>query len=364
MTFGEAPAPRTKSLSGWNKILIGCGVGCGLLLLVAIIAGGIASVWFFKPGEQIATERIIGEESIGVARAGELAEDPGTQELLGHVMRRLDEIDRATQEAMTPDSMQWINHFRNEPNAQDLNIMIPWDVTFTLERVQDKDEVAIIAALNFRTFVRPIAAMFSFAAKQEADSLHRVYNGFDVYELEKDEGLVSWVDSTLLFATSAEALERALDRVASNATVGGVSEPPSSQVDLEGAWDLTGRLRNDGGLLVDWFNGMGDQTTELPSASENLELQFGIDIATGSLVRSQILLEARDTAEAEAWQAVLVERLNRLDERALEEGMTPSITTRIEGTRVYADIEMSDVENAVANFLRPGIIEISDEENP
>jgi hypothetical protein len=44
-----APAAPQKSGGGNNKILIGCAVGCGLLLLLVLVAGGLAYVKLIKP---------------------------------------------------------------------------------------------------------------------------------------------------------------------------------------------------------------------------------------------------------------------------------------------------------------------------
>ena len=55
-TAGPAAAPPAPSRSSpWLKILLGCGLGCGGLLLIGILAVGYGAWWITSSGKQIRT---------------------------------------------------------------------------------------------------------------------------------------------------------------------------------------------------------------------------------------------------------------------------------------------------------------------
>ena len=61
----------------WGGRLAGCAIGCGLFLLIVILALFSFYRWAFRPGQPIATEAIIGADSAGFVRLQNLATDEG-----------------------------------------------------------------------------------------------------------------------------------------------------------------------------------------------------------------------------------------------------------------------------------------------
>ncbi len=57
-TTPPSPAPQAPPTGGGgsNKILLGCGIGCGVLILLALIAGGVVWVKLVSPMKQAAAE--------------------------------------------------------------------------------------------------------------------------------------------------------------------------------------------------------------------------------------------------------------------------------------------------------------------
>lgn len=342
----EQQKPK-KGLGGFEKVLIGCAVGCGILVVIGILAAAGGAYWFFSPGEQVATDAIAGDDSLAMVHMTELADDPGAQALLTKVLVRFDEISRRQQQENLPESMRWISNLpRQSPSSRDLAMYIPKEVTLTLERSDHGGRPDFVVAANLRTMVRPIKAGLALIGRGEGDpNFHSQHRGHDVYHMEHN-AFVGFVENTLLFSDAAPALERAIDRIVAGGEAPAPVRPLRVKLSTpQGDWDASGVLSNEDGLLAQLLRDL--EPGMVPDKAEQLEFSFGLDLVSADEATGQTVLACADTQQALAWLMELDRRSERLIEEAARYGLELDIDSRVEGRQVVSELRLTGIEAAI-----------------
>ena len=114
-----SPPPAGNSrFPTWLKVLLGCGVGCGLLILAAFLAMTFGAWWLTSAGKQIETGDIAVAETTNVVRID--AED-ADGDLVNFLTTLFFDMQTAQSEAareQLPDSMSWLESFRQMQESQ------------------------------------------------------------------------------------------------------------------------------------------------------------------------------------------------------------------------------------------------------
>ena len=346
-----------KRLGGFDKVLIGCGIGCAALILLAVLGLAFGSMWFFTPGEQVATDVIADDASLGVVRLHELADDPGTQQLLARVLQRINEAGREQQREQLPPSLRWISDMQTtQSSPAGVNMFIPKEMTIAYEQAGDGSSVDFVVAANPRAMVRMFKTMLGMISRgDDGREVRSEYRGHPVYALEETAHL-AFVRSTVLFASSRRALERAIDRVEAGGSGAGSSDDDLSASVPAGEWDVEGAVGNEAGLaenmLLDLAPPAAPEAAEdAPSAGEDLRLGFGLDIVSADEISGRAVLDCTDREAAERWRRVLEGRYRTLRDRAIERGLELELASRVEGARVITELRALGVEDEVAGWF-------------
>lgn len=336
-------SPTSGGLSGLQKLLIGCSVGCGAVFVVLLLAAGGGAFWAFVPGKQVKTEGIVGEESVAVVRMEDLTADPGAKALITHVMKEIDEINRRNQEQALPENMRWLASLRRQPSARDVQMFIPRDATLTLEPAEDRDDVDFVAALNFRLMVRPIKAAILFASRSEAGGENETYRGYEIAPMDNDSFL-TFVGSTLLVSNSRESLERALDRIED-----GTAEPANLvSVAPDGTWDATGSLANDDGVVAGLLS---KAPPPAGARDEDVRLGFGFDVVSADEIDAKIDLHCSDPERALLWLQSLTNYYEEIRADAAEEGFELDYEAEAHGEVVETRLRLNGLEGAITEYF-------------
>ena len=390
---------KRKGLGGFDKLLIGCGIGCAALVLLAVLGVGFGSMWLFTPGEQVATDVIATDSSLGVVRLHELADDPGAQELLSRVLQRVDEAGRRQQREQLPESLRWISDLQTQQsNPAGVNMLIPKEMTIAYEASEDGSSIDFAVAANPRTMVRVFKTMLGLISRGESNKVRSDYRGHAGYVLEQEAHL-AFVGSTVVFATSRYALERAIDRVAARqaAIDRGEIEVPGDAVSTGGAisasipggdWDVEGAFRNDFGLIESYLAepsadlGAGDDEAEWAVASqptsgagpgdlddliadEDLRFGFGFDVVSADEVSGRLVIECGDRQTAQRWLPALERRYRELRDETAQRGHELEIEARADGDRVLTELSFRGLEDLLAEALTaPQKSGATEEESP
>ena len=349
-----------KGWGGFEKVLLGCGVGCIGVALVIGVGMLLAGMWVFTPGRQAATDVIADDASLGVVRLHELADDPGTQELFVQVLERIDEVNRNQRREQLPDGLRWIADLQSrQSDPRGINMMIPKEMTIAFEESADGEDVDFVVAFNPRTMVRMVRGIFGLVSRSDEADIRSDHAGHPVYRLDERSHL-AFVDSTVLFSNAAGTLERAIDRL-----VAGEGVPAYRGDDLTasippGEWDVEGIVGNEAGL-VDAFlaahmlersdDGADSEESPEPLAGKDIHLGFGLDIISAEEIAGTTVLECGDRRTAERLAAVLEERYLEAMADAEARGLELEIESRVEGERVVTELRLVGLGEVIADAL-------------
>ncbi len=374
---------KRQGLGGFDKVLIGCGIGCAGLILVAVLGVAFGSMWVMTPGAQVATDVIADDTSLGVIRLHELADDPGTQELLTRVLERINEAGSEQQREQLPPSLRWISDLQaQQANTSGFNMLIPKEMTIAYEEAEDGSGIDFVAAANPRTMVRVFKTMLSLINRgNENRNVRSDYRGHAAYRFE-DEAHLAFVRSTVLFASSRRALERAIDRFEAggdgagdgnagdgDASGGNAGDGDYSAAIPDGDWDIEGAVGNETGLVDSLLVKLAESDNrdsgggptdgrhdggEQPVASEALRLGFGLDVVSADQVSGRTVLECGNRRAAEHWRTVLEQRYQALRDDAARRGLDLELEARTEGDRLVAELRLLGIEDLLADaFTAP-----------
>ncbi len=323
------------------KALIGCG-GLALLAVLAMVGG---CMWMASPGEQIDTDHITGPESLGSAELGDMIEDEGMQKLLETVIQELDEQDRKNLPAWFP---------RQKRSVSDFGAVLPTSITFTLEDLPGNEDPAIVAAINFRGWVRP----FKFAIEQmtESEEGAQSYRGNRILAMG-DRAFASFQKGTLLVASTLPALQLVLDRLLDGTTTG--ARPLPDDALPTGEWDATGGMRNDNGRLDALLASLDDSgEAEALYLGDDATLGFGLDVVDADRARGSVQLRGVTGITPELATAQLQRMIDRFSETFERWDLLVSQEVAIVDGGAVATLELSGLQDAILrgfDFLDLGV---------
>lgn len=364
----------------WHKGLIGCAIGCGVLGVAAGVAffGGL--YWAFAPGEQVATERIVGVESVGAVQLDPVREDAGARAVVDALLRRVEARRREQQRTELPENLRWTQNLGGGQGGG-LGWLVPRDATVALETVEGFDQPQPVLAVNLATFPRMFRWMLTRTSEQEAKG--RPGTG-DPRILNLGTTRAAFFESTLLVAKEPAVLATVLarlDRDQERRKDGTELSLPSR--DLLGlAWreqfDLYGAIRNQDGALEAWLaqqDGEWDKSepraveASLPVPGELLVVRFGVDFQSADRALAVIEADCASQAGAEAWAAALAEHLRhrqatrwagygvRTRVSSSRSGVTAHVGAEIEGLEGWIDSWATGLLSATAPAREPSAFE-------
>ncbi|MEM7350984.1 MAG: hypothetical protein AAF657_09280 [Acidobacteriota bacterium] len=359
--------PKDKRLGGFDKLLIGCGLGCAALILIGVLGFTFATMWLVTPGKQSATEFVADQESVGAVRLHSLAADPGAQALITRVLERLQEANREQQREQLPPSLGWISDMQaQQADPSGFNMFFPKDMTVAFEAAGSGEgassgqEVHYVAAFNPRVMVRMFKTMFGFIGRADNnEQMRSTHRGHPIYRLE-DDVILAFVGSTVMVSDAEQVMERAIDRFETGQVAGA---EPGGRFDFAitpaGDWDIEGALSNEAGLAAGFLEGItrpgpasldfeGD--VALPE-TERLHLGFGFDIVSADELAGQTVLECGDRQAAARWLEALERRYEDLRAEAEDRGLDYEITARVEGSRVLTELRLNGIEELLLDAL-------------
>ena len=323
-------SPRNES-STQSGCMLKILIGCGLIVLLVVLMGFAGCLWMSTPGEQIDTAAIQGEASLGTMEVGDLLEDEGFGEL---VVTAIDEMN-AQQQRNLP---AWFP--RQKSSVEDMGVIVPKSATVTFEEIGEAGRPRLVAALNFRGWVRPLKMLFGFLNANNEDI--RDYRGHRIISAE-DRFLMAFHESTLLLSDHPDALEQVIDRLV-DGTGTGLTPLPEGAVPA-GAWDATGGMRNDDGSLDRLLAPLFTEAPPAAALGADASLGFGLDIA--STDRATLAVQLGGSGEPAVLEAH-AEALAAHVAGWLDEHNLPTTATVVsEGSGVVASFEILGLLDAV-----------------
>lgn len=394
-TLLPPPPPTTARASQGSNWLTGCMIGCGGFLLLCLIFAVFAAWWAFKPGRQWATDAIWQDGAIAYFRMDDPLADEGAKAVLATIWRASMEADARETRRNMPKGWEWLANLDQQPAKGDtsgLNFILPSQISVALvpadvdEAELDDSGTDVVAAMNFRLFVRPVKTLIEWIASNpsEGEKPSIPHGRFQILDMERGH-YMAFADSTVLVGSSLPALKAALDRVdRGETTTLGVDLPP-------GRWDLVGHSSNEKGgveqalaLLAQWsgddlsIEGLGAQaSTEAQAEAEaeietemetsepepqieaapdapglgDAELSWGIDFVSADLALAGLRLHVADPAQLPLWQAELQRTLDVMAANLAENGIQVESTLRVEGSVLEGEVRWQGISAAIEQFF-------------
>lgn len=384
--------PEPKPDKRWLKPLLACSIGCGALVLLLVLAAGAGFWWLISPGDQRETRGIAGGGSAGVIHF-DLRGDPGVRELAAKAVLEIQRAGEAARSAETPEAVRWLEELgrQQQGGAGGITMWIPREATIAFEPVPG-GESDLVVAVNLAAFPRLIREVVERAAGGSGE--RREHRGHR-YELLAGDRSLGFAGSTLLYASTPEAMERALDRLEDGPEPG----PMAARLAAPGGdrWDVQGELVDHDGGLGDALAGAlatiaGDPEAEadglaaedldwpewdaLPDGAETAAVEaapveaeapveveapveaeappagappaverasFGLDVVTADRLTGEIEIDCASAEDAREWLARLEGAARRLESQRGRGVLAAAVAGGVEGDRVRATIELTGI---------------------
>lgn len=338
--------------SGSGSCLLKLLLGCGAIVLLLVLAAVGGCFWLRDPGEQIETTTIVSRDSIGALQLEDPAADEGTAALLEAFMRELQAGDDQRLPVWFP---------RRQRGAGDMGPVLPTSITVTLEDIAGADRPAVLAAINFRGWVRFFKLLFE---RFEADADDPDYRGHRLISTDGDFFIV-FHDGTVLVSDRSEALRLAVDRILDGGTptTGTAAALPLPAGTLPvGDWDALGGLRNDGGRLDALLAHQGDTADDGSKGAEprldlgpGAALGFGIDVESADRARATLRLVGTPAAGSAAGAELLRQLASAIESRVgasrVGRHVEISARTRVEDEGAVLDLDILGLQEALLEAL-------------
>jgi len=211
----SAPAPYTGPVTppggrgGGRSIATMIAIGCGGIVLLGLLAIGGVAYWALSAQERVPTRSIITGAAAGYLEIQDLNADPFAREFLEQavaVMGRAGERGEAL-----PDSMKWLESMRDggDQAAYALAFLVPHEASLVFSP-SDEMPVTVVAAVNPRSFTRPLARMLRSAAEQSGGITQ--IEDVDVALFDPSGG-AALMGGTLVFANDRSQLAQSVRRL-------------------------------------------------------------------------------------------------------------------------------------------------------
>ena len=347
-----------KGLRRRDKILIGCAVGCGGLVILAGLAffGGL--YWLVSPGDQIATERILSDEAVGYVRLPDPGEDPGLTDLLTTFIVEADRVSRSAAEEELPGFFQQYQEMNLRNGAKGMCMWIPSDSTISFERTADGDETAGVAAVNLRSFPRAVRSFISALA----DGGTEEYRGREIIDMGDGDTFVAFYGTTLLGSSSEALVKRVIDRLEDGARppadLDFGQSPSEEAAEPAQRWDAFGAFDGESDVPAGILTALLDYLPPSELVEDDLELRlealdvtslrFGLDVVTANTLRGGLSLDFETEDSAGRW----ARRFTGQGPVTLGDyEVAVEMSSVRNGPQVQADFELTGLEGLLVHIL-------------
>jgi hypothetical protein len=331
----------------WGRLLIGCAIAGGLLIVAGLAAFLFGMYWLTSAGRQYPTAAVASPETQGVVRVGDLASDAGARSLVTAFFRRVQEASQSEK----PQLPAWIRNLQAQQAREGVGQWLPREATVSMEPGAD-GWVRIVMAANMRGFVQPIRLGVTQALKKDKETRITHHGGHEVLSFGGHSS-VTFMDGTLVFAYHAGAMTQAIDRLSASAAA-----TPAPDRGLAGTWDVSGWLRQEPTMItLNWLAQVEEEDgpperSPLPTPPAGLTaLRFGLDVQSAEQAQLSAELEfesAEAAVAARQWVADLIAfRIGRLRSW----GLTVSSTESAEGARIRYDLALAGLETTFGRMV-------------
>lgn len=346
-------------MASWGKrTLIGCGIGCGSLILFAILLVVGFNIWLNRPGTLLEPEVLMDEETTGYVEWTLQLDDPGTAGFVERLLEELQELPDGTEEL--PGWFQgWFRRLQEREAEKDVHDLFPMVVAWTLRPDSAEAGDAHLLTVSLERMGNQLVFgdwILGWVIGWSSEGSVRRFDGEKIYHLEIDErtALAFFIRGNDVFLTSDVAsAERAVERLRDATPSTGANELGPRFEETAGGGPLRGALTNRGGEVSRiWAALAGDDAPDAErwAVLRGATLSGGLE-DDGSLAgRLELLCPDERWAgeEADALAASLAERIP-------PEIGTFEIEATAVGDRVRIEFRVPELTSRLGDLMQHGM---------
>ena len=199
-----------------GQVLVGCGIGCGILLLASVGACiGFVS-WLKRPGELLEPSHLLDRGTLAHVEWTLRSEDPGTEQAFRALLEALDKNRNAV-----PFLPQTLRDWSKQRDEREMRTMFPMALTWSLTRgatPAEHEQLFAASMPNIGNRIRIADWFLGFAAGRDKDLEEVDHAGEQIYRLRRN-GFSFFIRRDGVFFTSdVERAKAAVDELDHPAT--------------------------------------------------------------------------------------------------------------------------------------------------
>lgn len=206
-----------------KKVLIGCGIGCLAVIVLAIGSCATFVYWLNRPGEMLEPELLVGGDTAAYAAWTMRLEDPGTREFTQAVINTMQDEGRRQDGVQLPAPVeQWLTRYQRDQTSEDLEKIFPVVAAWTLTPGSGEDDdlnlftLSLMNAGNRMVFTDWILGLILSRVDDESEVEVIEYREEKIYRfISRPEGDIGVFlrGSDIFFASDVPTAKRAVDRL-------------------------------------------------------------------------------------------------------------------------------------------------------
>jgi len=241
-----------------RRILIGCGIGCGSLILITMIAVISFIVWINRPGTIPDHDERFGPQSTAFVEWTLDLDDPGTARVIDEFMTGAEQLNQNV--GGDSSIAQMFIAMQNRGNRKQIDKLFPALFTWVHDSGTDGEDLITISARGFGNQLRFMDWLAGLFVANDSDDVNR-YRQETIYLLPQaglrySAGFLR--RATLFISRDLEAAKRTIDRLDSLEVHEGPVQLDEWLDRISGDARIRGAILNvDGDLQAVWESILG-----------------------------------------------------------------------------------------------------------
>ncbi len=266
-----------------KKTLIGCGIGCGVFLLMVLGVAIAFGIWLNSPGELLEPQQLLGADTTVYVEWTLRLEDPGTEGFVLEVVDQIQTIQKEEAEELPPWLRGWVLQSQSRKARKNMLRVFPMVAAWTVRPGATENEDLHLLSASVKNLGHQLIVgdwILGFAlGRSEGIEVHR-HRDEKIYVLpiNKRSQIAAFLRSGHVFVSSdVDTAKIAVDRLAE----GGESRREPSDLDrvfasTEGKGPLRGAISNTHGELGRLWHDLDPE-----SAPEELDAVQALSVSGG-----------------------------------------------------------------------------------
>ncbi len=341
--------PRSK------RFIIGCGIGCGLLALIAVVLAVSFFVWLSRPGDLLEPEALLGRDTTGYAEWTLRLDDPGTEGFVTALIAAVREQQQQGRSPLPPILDRTLKNYQSRKTEKDIRRLFPMVAAWTLHPGDASDEDVHLFSVSMTRLGNQLVLLdwiLGFAARPDSDLAPYRHGNERIYVAGGEESFTFFIRGNDFFFTwDLETATRAVDRLrAPRARAAEATSLDRLYAGIESDRTLRCALTNERGEIGRlWRNLAADSGNVAP---ELLDRIVGVSIGGNLNERGSLNVSFDILGPDEEWSSVheqeIVEAIRQV---VLSTRLDPEVSHTQTGNRVRVDVDFTDLTGRIGEIF-------------